>query len=1133
MMQSELARRRVRNGVLVIGTGEDRGAGYLGSFRRALDEICEAYWSNDKVISLRDLANRFEDILQPGFVRMMGLTGQATLVPRRDLTPSLTTAVDVYPDLRDLLAELPETELVQLARRGLGSDLLEIGGHFVGRVAERLSVATWLETHRTGMFVLTGGPGSGKSAVLANLMLHAVPSLRLALENASHLGAGWAAGHQLPPVDGALLLTGAATTDVVTRLARIADVEVPANLPPTELTTELVQLLGKRKAPLTLFMDALDEARDPADIAALLARLCELEGVRIVLATRPGSGPDGGGDSLLESLGRQGSGPGLTILTLRDDRAAILEFAAARLRSASPAIDAQDLDEALAELAEQMVSGDAADADVGWDFLHVRLLVTELLATPSLLTNAFAAERRKTMALDRAALFRRAMQRLAGEHPRAESLLLALACAQGRGLPRADRIWATAAEALAPGPAFTEADVNQVLRIAGPYIMLDAEDGRSVFRLAHRTFTDELLARLDQSARITVLQALVRLTRESADPVPYLRRHLSGHAAALGRHGWSVLEAAPDVLDRLDLATLLADSWRSPTDELPPSVLAVRLTAHLALAGTDGDRCGHRQLGEARDAGHYAPGAEPAAGAAWQVAQARLVRHPWHQTSSPGPPVPVRSMAVCTDVDGTVVIAFGNDHGSIRLWNPWQGSITDVSLDTDRAGEILGLAALDGAQGQLLVSVGPGRPIRLWPLRPNLGPSELPERDGGTRCAVEACPTGDVDLLIAVGTTSGRLRLANPERAAGDRSSRRLTGHSGRITGLTTIVGAAGRELVSVSIDRSIRRWTLQDGRCRSKADWSAPLLSVAAAEQAGLILTGDTMGMVTVWNQDGLELIRSFPAHDGPVHALALLPDNTGRLILASGGADRRVRLWDLAVGAPTGPDLTGHDNEVTALVTLRSPDGAPLVASGSRDGTVKIWTPTTAAMQPMPAALQSGSSLREPPERWDLLTSDGRAVTISQTPAGQVSCQLAEGPTVTLPPDARRARCAAVITSERAATIATSSSSVIHTWHVDTGAAAGPPLHGHQDWVRALLTLPLEDSRAVLVSGGDDGRVCLWDPRSGDLRHRIDLGSAIQGLLPATGARRFTVVLDDGEIEIEVADEVLHDWREGSDRD
>jgi WD40 repeat protein len=134
-----------------------------------------------------------------------------------------------------------------------------------------------------------------------------------------------------------------------------------------------------------------------------------------------------------------------------------------------------------------------------------------------------------------------------------------------------------------------------------------------------------------------------------------------------------------------------------------------------------------------------------------------------------------------------------------------------------------------------------------------------------------------------------------------------------------------------------------------------------------------------------------------------------------------------------------------------------------------------------------------------------------------------VADGPVVVLPSEANRARCVAVLSGEDAVTVATSGSNVVHTWHADTGTAAGPPLNGHQDWVRALFAMRLDDGITVLMSGGHDGRVCLWDPCSGDLRHHIDLGTAIQGLTPGTDAGRFTVVLEDGEIEIEVADHVL----------
>ncbi len=53
------------------------------------------------------------------------------------------------------------------------------------------------------------------------------------------------------------------------------------------------------------------------------------------------------------------------------------------------------------------------------------------------------------------------------------------------------------AEALAePTRAITEVDIDRLLVAAAPYIMLDREDGQSVYRLSHRTFQELFLARL-------------------------------------------------------------------------------------------------------------------------------------------------------------------------------------------------------------------------------------------------------------------------------------------------------------------------------------------------------------------------------------------------------------------------------------------------------------------------------------------------------------------------------------------------------------------------------------------------------------------------------------------------------------
>src|SRR5262249_45070544 len=70
--------------------------------------------------------------------------------------------------------------------------------------------------------------------------------------------------------------------------------------------------------------------------------------------------------------------------------------------------------------------------------------------------------------------------------------------------------------------------------------------------------------------------------------------------------------------------------------------------------------------------------------------------------------------------------------------------------------------------------------------------------------------------------------------------------------------------------------------------------------------------------------------------NGLAISPD--GRL-LATGGGDGVIQLWDLATGQAM-PKLTGHRSEITSLEFSR--DGRVL-ASGSMDGGVKLWDTDT----------------------------------------------------------------------------------------------------------------------------------------------------------------------------------------------
>jgi len=61
---------------------------------------------------------------------------------------------------------------------------------------------------------------------------------------------------------------------------------------------------------------------------------------------------------------------------------------------------------------------------------------------------------------------------------------------------------------------------------------------------------------------------------------------------------------------------------------------------------------------------------------------------------------------------------------------------------------------------------------------------------------------------------------------------------------------------------------------------------------------------------------------------------------ILASGSADKTVKLWDWKTGAEI-RTLTGHSNSVVSLTIVN----ADILASGGADKTVKLWDWKTGA--------------------------------------------------------------------------------------------------------------------------------------------------------------------------------------------
>lgn len=78
--------------------------------------------------------------------------------------------------------------------------------------------------------------------------------------------------------------------------------------------------------------------------------------------------------------------------------------------------------------------------------------------------------------------------------------------------------------------------------------------------------------------------------------------------------------------------------------------------------------------------------------------------------------------------------------------------------------------------------------------------------------------------------------------------------------------------------------------------------------------------------------ILKTFTGHTDALHTLALSPDGS---LLATGGYDQKIRLWDVASGSEV-KVLTGHNGSINGLCFR--PDGKVL-ASASADRTIKLW--------------------------------------------------------------------------------------------------------------------------------------------------------------------------------------------------
>ncbi|HXS62508.1 MAG TPA: helix-turn-helix domain-containing protein, partial [Streptosporangiaceae bacterium] len=507
-------------GRLLLVAVSDDGIEPGGRFVGVLANLLADTYRTERRILLRDLAAQLERLIGPRSVHQRAL-GEAAIV--RTYPPAaswMLAPADTVRYLEDVLADLSPDERSHFVAKAQGAEQGELSWFFEGREIELARISAWLRQVSSGMLVVTGRAGSGKSALLGTVLVRSLPVLRDALARrglAGHSGPGAA----MPPesaFDAVIHLSGLHLAHAVKRTAGAAGIQPLPSLrdPEAGIASDLDFLareLSGRAEPFTVLADALDESLDPLDIArSLLARLASLSCVRILVGTRASTSeaPDApaGDQDLIDALGATSYGTDAVIWVGRD-RNAIRRYVTGRLRAARDygvagraiphmrdVIDS-DIERAAAEIAHE-----------DQEFLFARLAVYELIGDPRLLTQGLARSRGQLLGGTHQQLFGRALQRLASHDDHYPLLMRAISLARGRGLPEADGIWAAIAASLAPhaGTAtsqdFNHAEawataVSGLLSQAAAYLTADTSAGRdesvkpgTVYRLAHRTFVE-------------------------------------------------------------------------------------------------------------------------------------------------------------------------------------------------------------------------------------------------------------------------------------------------------------------------------------------------------------------------------------------------------------------------------------------------------------------------------------------------------------------------------------------------------------------------------------------------------------------------------------------------------------------